>query len=452
MNDPNGPIHWCGRYHLFYQHNPDQTVWGNLHWGHAVSDDLVRWQHMPVALGIPDDDLHRHGVWSGCCVADDDGSAAILYSTHDPSTVCLARSTDDDLRTWTRHVDNPVILGLPEAARPSDIFRDPYCWRERGEWRMAIGAGSWDSNGAALLFRSHDLQKWEYLGRLGEGPEEGGETEWRGVWECPLFWKIDDTYVLIVSSLDIRSDPPRARVLAMTGSYDGIRFEPRVRERLDYGDAFYAPNVLHTENGRHIVWAWLRECRSENVDEQLVWAGCLTLPRVLHLDGDGRVVMAAAPEVEQLRTFTQTWEPGVGELAAWLKARAGVSLEIELTWHGGRSGPRGLAVCAAEDGSEETRIVHDPDRGLLLIDRSDSRAGETPSVHSQTVSAPLATRADSPLELRIFLDQSVLEVFTGTTACLSTRIYPAHTSSIGLRLIGASEQVKAVSIHEMAAI
>jgi beta-fructofuranosidase len=452
MNDPNGPIQWRGRYHLFYQHNPDVAVWGNLHWGHAVSDDLVRWRHMPIALGIPDDDLHRHGVWSGCCVADDDGSAAILYSTHDPSTVCLARSRDDDLRTWTRHADNPVIPALPGAAGPNDIFRDPYCWREKGEWRMAVGAGLWESNGASLLFRSHDLRKWEYLGRLAEGPEEEGTTEWRGVWECPLFWKFDDAYVLIVSSLDIRSDPLRTRVLAMSGSYNGIRFEARTRQRLDYGDAFYAPNVLHTEDGRHIVWAWLRECRSGGLDRQSVWSGCLTLPRVLHLDRQGHVVMAPAPEVRGLRTSTETWEPEGDDLAAWLRARAGVSLEIALTWRSTGSGRRGVAVCAAEDGTEETRIVYDPERSLLLVERSESRAGGASVVRCETLSAPLTPTRDSPLELRIFLDHSVLEVFTGTTACISTRVYPAHASSRSLRLIGGGEEVVAASVHQMAAI
>jgi beta-fructofuranosidase len=314
---------------------------------------------------------------------------------------------------------------------------------------MVVGGGLWDGNGTAFLFRSADLERWEYLAPLATGPEPGNETEWRGAWECPLFWSLNGRSVLIVSSLDIRSDPPRARVLAMSGRYEGGRFETLVRHRFDYGDAFYAPNVLRTDEGSTVLWAWLRECRSGELSTASTWSGCLTLPRHVGLDEKGRVVMEPAPEVIRLRRVTHRWSPNAGDPVTWLSAHSGSSLEIELEWSALVSRRRGLAVCVAEDGSEETRILHDSDRAELLVERASSRAEGLSLTRSETLRAPLERRAETPLRLRVFVDQSVLEVFTGTTACISTRIYPSPGRSRGLRLIGEVEGLTTLCLHEM---
>ena len=138
MNDPNGIIEWNGKYHLFYQHNPDAAIWDNMHWGHAVSDDLVHWADLPIALspgpGGPDED----GCWSGCTV-NDEGAPTILYTGVQgdwtlPSNqrVCLARGTND-LIAWEKNAGNPVIARPPEGLEVTG-FRDPYVWREENLW------------------------------------------------------------------------------------------------------------------------------------------------------------------------------------------------------------------------------------------------------------------------------------------------------------------------------
>ncbi len=132
MNDPNGLIQWRGKYHLFYQHHPYGPLWANMHWGHAVSSDLVHWEHLPIALaptpGSPDQD----GVYSGCAV-DNDGVPTIIYSgvRGKDQLVCLATADGDDenLVTWRKWPGNPVI---PERPANLDIlqYRDPSVWRE----------------------------------------------------------------------------------------------------------------------------------------------------------------------------------------------------------------------------------------------------------------------------------------------------------------------------------
>jgi beta-fructofuranosidase len=222
-----------------------------------------------------------------------------------------------------------------------------------------------------------------------------------------------------------------------------------VRHRLDHGDAFYAPNLLRTDGGRTVLWAWLRECRLGELDRASSWSGCLTLPREVRLDEEGRLVMEPTAEVKLLRTATHRWRSGAGDPATWLSAHEGSCLEIELAWARTAKGHRGIAVSVAEDGSEETRVVHDPERGVLLVERSNSRAEGNSLTHSETLCAPFPLSPESPTRLRVFLDRSVLEVFTGTAACISTRIYPACHGRRGLRLIGETEDLRALSVHEM---
>src|SRR5579871_1584310 len=178
MNDPNGPIYVDGRYHLFYQHNPraaawgdydnsvpaapppPDVVWGSMHWGHAVSTDLVNWRHLPIALTPTPDGPDKNGCFSGCAVIHE-GVPTLLYTGVSPECQCLAVS-HDGLLTWQKDARNPVIAGPPAGWTRTD-FRDPCVWQEGDEWLMLIGTGIKDVGGAALLYRSDDLIHWRYL-------------------------------------------------------------------------------------------------------------------------------------------------------------------------------------------------------------------------------------------------------------------------------------------------
>ena len=147
MNDPNGVIHYKGQYHLFYQHNPDAPVWGNIHWGHAVSDDLVHWHDLPIALAPTPDGADTNGCWSGCALIDK-GVPTIIYTGIDADNQqlpCLATS-DDRLITWTKYAGNPIIPTTPDDLKVLG-FRDHSVWKEEDGWYQIIGSGSKDVGG-----------------------------------------------------------------------------------------------------------------------------------------------------------------------------------------------------------------------------------------------------------------------------------------------------------------
>lgn len=438
MNDPNGLIKWNDQYHLFYQYNPNGPFHGTIHWGHAVSDDLVHWSFLPVALtptpGSPD----AGGCWSGCAV-DDNGTPTIIYTglgqdghTQRP---CLATS-HDDLRTLDKHPGNPII-----AAPPPELdllgFRDHWLWREDGMWYQIIGSGIRNVGGAVLLYRSHDLRAWEYLHPLLVGSYAREPLYAGQVWECPQFLFFGDQAVLAVSAWD------KERLLYSVyfiGTYRDKRFTPHTQRKLDYGDLhFYAPQTLVEPGGRKLMWGWIQEGRPEQVCIDAGWSGVMSLPRVVDLRPDGLLALTPAPELAALRGDHAHFADialAVGDTPLdvqgdALELVAEATLDAQATF--------GLALRCSPDGQEQTVVGYDGAAQQLFVDRRQSSRDQ--HVARDVQAGPLTLAAGEPLRLRILLDRSVIEVFANERACLTSRVYPTRSDSIGVRLHARGGQV-----------
>ena len=170
MNDPNGPIFHNGVFHMFYQYNPHGGFWGTMHWGHATSRDLLHWQHQPVAMAPTPGGPDKEGVFSGSAIIHN-GVPTLIYTGVNPEVQCLATSTDG-MKTWQKYSANPIIAGPPKGLTVAG-FRDPCVWREGSDWYMVVGTGFRKVGGAALLYRSSDLRKWEYLHPFCSGTWSG---------------------------------------------------------------------------------------------------------------------------------------------------------------------------------------------------------------------------------------------------------------------------------------
>jgi beta-fructofuranosidase len=459
LNDPNGVIQFNGEYHLFYQYNPDGPVHGNIHWGHAVSRDLVHWQHLPIALAPDPGSPDEAGVWSGCAVDADGTPVAIYTGVGGPSgreqQVCVAFG-DPQLRTLTKHPGNPVIAGGPpdlelvRGRRGTVEFRDPCVWRESDGWYLAIGSGIAGVGGTALLFRSPDLLHWDYLHPLCVGDANRRDPLWTGImWECPDFFPLGDRHVLMFSAWDNAA----LGVIHQIGTYADHRFVPEREAVTDYG-RWYAPQSFEDQQGRRIDWGWIREGRTVEAQVAAGWSGAMALPRVLTLTPNGDLAATPAPEYQALRRAHRHF---AGRRIAPdrldpLDGATGAHLELLATLDPGDADRCGLLVRRSPAGEEETRIVYDRAAGTITLDRSRSTLDPASDPTSRTMPAPLAP--DGTLRLHLFLDASILELFVAETVACAERIYPTRPDSLGLALFasGGTATLRTLDLWELAII
>ena len=441
MNDPNGVIQWKGRYHLFFQYNPDGAWHANMHWGHAVSDDLVHWQELPIAIAPTPDSSDQGGIFSGCMVNDNGTPVAVYTGVNNDASVqqqCLAIG-NDDLTVWQKHARNPVLGNVPDHLGQTRDFRDPFVWREGGSWYMALSSNIVGVGGAVLLYRSADLIEWEYLHPLyvGERARNGRN------FECANFFPLGDKWVLIIS---IMWDQAPTNTIYLVGRLENQRFIP---ERESVYDAGYSyASLMHVdESGRPLIYSWIREGRSVPLHRAAGWSGVQAIPRILSLDSQNRLCSQPVPEVEKLRSAHHHYD--AGELGVEALPVRGLALDIEADFDVSAAETCGIEVAVAPDGGEKAAIVYERETGTLRIFRHYGRDD------AAIDSAPqgLAHRLDARemIQLRILLDGSVLEVIANGRTRVTSRFYPSSKDNDGVRIV-APAAVKALDIWELASI
>ena len=435
MNDPNGPIFFRGRYHMFHQYNPQAAVWGNMNWAHATSRDLIHWQHEPVAISPTPGGPDRDGVFSGSAVLDN-GTPTMIYTGVAPpasdaeatlrdgvhtwqETQCLAVAQDDNLRTWKK-LPEPIIAA-PPAGLAVTGFRDPYVWREGNSWMLTLGAGLKNRGGMVLLYTSPDLRHWTYLHPLvagsGNGKDSANAVDNGDMWECPDFFPLGNKHVLLIST--------QGRVLWKVGAYANQRFTPEKEGVVDWG-AYYAAKTMLDRDGNRILWGWITETRPDADLIAAGWAGAMSLPRVLSLSPANELQTKVAPVVEQLRSartsIVNNTSPASHQkiLDALRFHDLAAELDLELL-------PRGDVFTL--------RLQSESGADFVTIVCANKTGGRELRVN--TVTAPVPGTAGSPVRLHLFLDGSVLEVFANGTTSLTARIYAIPSGPLLFKIEGA---------------
>ena len=435
MNDPNGPIFWRGRYHMFHQYNPQSAVWGNMNWAHATSPDMIHWQHEPLAISPTPGGPDRDGVFSGSAVLDN-GKPTMIYTAVAPpaseaeatlrdgvhtwrETQCLAVAQDDNLRTWKK-LPEPVIA-TPPAGLAVTGFRDPCVWREGSSWMLTLGAGVHGKGGMVLLYTSSDLRHWTYLHPLVEGASTDAKSinpvDTGDMWECPDFFPLGGKHVLLIST--------QGKVLWKVGTYANQRFTPEKEGVVDWG-AYYAAKTMLDRDSNCILWGWITETRPDADLLAAGWAGAMSLPRVLSLNSANQLQMKVAPAAEQLRAaHTQITSDTSGakrqKMLEELRIRD-LCAELKLEIHP-KAGEFAIDL-QSESGENFTTI-------------SCTNHGEKRELQVNAVKASLPGTARSPVVLHMFLDGSVLEVFANETTALTARIYQIPAGPLRMKLEGA---------------
>ncbi|HEL2406791.1 TPA: glycoside hydrolase family 32 protein [Streptococcus suis] len=294
MNDPNGFIYFRGEYHLFYQFNPYESVWGPMHWGHAKSKDLVNWEQLPVALA-PDKAYDKDGCFSGSAIVKDD-VLWLMYTGHivnEDGTVSqvqnMAFSTDGV--HFEKIEQNPVATadGLPEEVIAND-FRDPKIFEKDGHYYSVVATKHKDNVGCIVLLSSPNLTDWKF-----ESIFLKGEANQGFVWECPDYFEVDGQEYLIISPMRYQKDGNDFininSNIFVTGHVDWDKkvFVADSFKEIDHGHDFYAAQTTEGPEGERIMIAWMHTWGRKLVTNDLghKWYGQMTLPRLLKQGENG---------------------------------------------------------------------------------------------------------------------------------------------------------------------
>ena len=447
MNDPNGFSIYQGKYHLFYQYYPYDSVWGNMHWGHAVSEDLLHWEYLPAALA-PDEQYDYDGCFSGSAFTLRDGTHLLMYTgvrlertgdgrRHEVQTQCLALG---DGFEYEKYAGNPVLneYDLPEGASRAD-FRDPKIIALNGEEMVAlIGSRNAEGDGQILMYKSTDGFSWTYWRKLAENNGRFGR-----MWECPDFFKLDGKWVLLTSPQDMLPAGFEYHngngTLCLIGSFDTEtgEFTQEHDQAIDYGIDFYAPQTVLTPDGRRVMIGWMQNWDSCSIRETgEKWAGQMSLPRELFIR-DGRLYQWPIREIEALRK-EEVFHAGVLkneqiELEE-INGRM-LDMELEIEPVNGEEIFHRFSVWFALDDLYHTAISYRPHEKTLKVDRKFSGSRRA-IIHQRR--AKVETR-EGKLSLRMIFDRYSVEIFiNGGEQVMSAALYtPVSADRIRFRADGA---------------
>lgn len=420
INDPNGPVYFQGKYHLFYQHNPFGDTWGNMHWGHFRSKDLVHWEDLPIALW-PSKERGEEHVFSGCAAVANENRIMLFYTSigNRLPEQWAAVPEDDDLIKWKKHPANPILTEKLHGDTKVFEWRDPFIFTHSGRTYMVCGGNLNQGRGGEAVVNvyranSDDLTSWTYLGVLFKHPDRNVKNI-----ECPLFFPLGKKWLLVVS----QGRPVQYFVGDLDA--DAMRFRPESRGIMDYG-SYYAPNCLVDARGRRILWGWVPDFPGGKG-----WNGCLTLPRVLSILDDGALGQSPAPELAQLRGERSAISDVTvrGEYA--LPKTNSDALEIRLVVNLHTAREAGLSVRHRTDAKEG--------------DFSVGLDGRNLNVAGVIVPLPPAL-ASKPVELGIFIDHPVIEVYAGGRIVM-TRVSGSGASKEGIALWAGGGAAKFESIE-----
>ncbi|KAJ0413009.1 glycosyl hydrolase [Aspergillus carlsbadensis] len=474
MNEPNGLIKIDTTWHLFYQHNPTANVWGNLHWGHATSDDLLHWTHQPLAITA------ENGIeaFTGTAFYDAENTSGLgsagnppylaYYTGYFPSNGTqdqrLAFSVDDG-ETWTKFEGNPIISAAQEAPHdetggletrdPKVFFHEP-----SGKWIMLLAHGGQNK---LTFWTSTDALSWTWASDLTAGDVAGLPSDVEG-WEVPDMFEMpiqgsdETTWVLIITPA--QGSPAGGNgVFALTGSFDGTSFEADPVDTstlwLDYGRDF--DGALSWENveaadGRRILAAIANSYGGHPPTN--TWKGMLSLPRTLELHASGSQRYFVQMPVEELGTVAsslasiqnRTITPG----ETLLSSVHGTALDIQLTFSITTDAVLSLAV--RKDGAQQTVIRYNRSNETLSVDRTATGDTSFDPAAGGIHSAPLVPDASGVVRIRVLVDTCSVEVFGGQgEVVISNLIFPDEAADgLALQVSGGSAMLRSVQVKEIA--
>jgi fructan beta-fructosidase len=468
MNDPNGMVYFKGEYHLFYQYHPHGTTWGPMHWGHAISSNLIHWEEQPIAL-YPDE----HGaIFSGSAVVDWNNTTG--FFDDEPGLVAIYTSADsypdsdrprqrqsiayskDNGRTWVTYEGNPVL-----SNENITDYRDPkvFWHAEKSHWVMVLATGQ-----SITLYTSDNLKEWEFASEFGN---KAGSHD--GVWECPDLFPLPiegndsiQKWVMLVSIGDNPEYKEGSRTQYFVGEFDGTTFLNDNSDNtvlwLDHGRDNYAGvswSDIPYSDGRRIYIGWMSNWRYANQVPTEGWRSGMTLPRELALRSSEkglRIVQQPVVEMDTLRSGTKKYEEiTLEESGECQEFEISALAEVKVEFVAEEARTFGITISNSK--KERTAISFDAEREILSVDRTLSGENSFSDSFAAVQQAPLHIN-NGTVQLQVLIDTASIEVFANNgEIAFTSLIFPSEPAKeISLFSQGGKTKVRSLEVTELKTI
>lgn len=427
INDPVGLIFFQNRYHLFYQFNPYGCDWGSMHWGHAVSDDLVHWKDLPIALSP--DSVYDHDKDGGCfsgSAIEKDGKLYLFYTGTvfrdgiKYQTQCMAESEDGV--TFKKSPVNPVIANPPDGCGRD--FRDPKVFRHGNHWYMVVGGATGipeqGGEGRIYLYQSDDLFNWEYRGILLKS-----SGRWGTMFECPDLYEIDGKWV-ITSSPILHEDYNKCMYLVGVADLENCDFEVLREGSLDLGYDYYAAQSFTDRTGRRIMiawqngWKWMPWFQTFGPTQDEGWRGQLSIPRIVSVNDDNSLKTSPVETLSILRYNVRDYKDyKINIEKQVLDITDPNCFMIEMEINVDQINSKAFTVGVWDTGSYCTVINFDFLNRALTVNLENSDA-----YSKSYITAPISFH-DRKIKARIIGDRCSVEIYLNDgDVCITNNIYP----------------------------
>lgn len=451
-NETHGATYYNGKYHVFFQKNPNGPYMSRLNWGHIVSDNLYKWEEDPTAIS-PEEAYDKKGCWSGCVFTDDEltgGKPNIFYTAVDygRATIAQAQPADDDLFTWTKKSGNPVINGRPNGL--TDDFRDCYVFRNGNDLYMIVGSSKNGIGVTTLHKYDKSTKTWSNDGKLffsGSNANQDGTF-----WEMPNITKIGDKWLFTATPLNTGVG---VRTLYWTGSInaDGTfapdSRTPKTVEMAGFskdGYGLLSPTIFQ-KDGKTLMLGIVPDKLPGSENYKMGYAHTYSLPREISLDSKGNLIQKPFSGLTAMRSET-SFKMTDFNLSAEkdLDPVKGRSLELSAKFVVG-NGDFGFSFLG--NGEQKVTLVYRPNTGMLSLDMSGINRivndGVFGGVYNYALPTPVAVGEE--MTLKVFVDHSIIDIFVNDTYAASVRVFPRDVDAVKATAFVKKGSVKMTSLE-----
>ena len=426
-NESYGLIYLQNKYHMFFQKNDVFLGIAQQNWGHFTSPDLVNWEEQDAVLW-PDEGWDQAGIWSGCAIILKDGTPAVAYTGVDgrKAGIGTARSADN-FQTLVKDSYNPVI---PQAPYQVDLdFRDPFIWEKDGTYHMIVGSGISSIGGNVVHYKSMDFKNWDYTGIAYQGQKNDGEGQF---WEMPVVYEFPNGKEMLL--VQKTPDTTPAVTTYWIGQFENGIFTPDFEQgrKLEVINGFLSPTVTKDSQGLITAIGIIPDEVDAAFQRDQGWANLFSVPQGWELANDNTILIKPHPNLENLRGTQSNFSnlalksDGMNYFGNY----TGRHFELKATIHTGDADQVGFILGKSPDYQEAYKVYYDFSKQQWIVDASGSSLSTL--VRKDIRTGNYSINRGATINVRVFVDGSVLEVFVDDKAHFTGRFFPTRADAKGV--------------------